>query len=211
MGLSIQVGLLSALLFDDEQDAADDLRNQFEACNRLLTRHHLPSHQEPESLGLLRGRADLDGFGYSSLHHLRLAYAHRLLNPNWTVTQSNRELRASLDPVLNAADKKKTSHLLWHSDAEGFYLPVNFKPLLIDKSVAGLVLCSTQRLIEELTFVAPAIGVRLQDGVLSDDEAAAINKRVDDETGPHIEQMVWITLYEAARLGLEHRAAIVFT
>ena len=64
--------------------------------------------------------------------------------------------------------------------------------------------------LRELVAVAPALGVALADGRLTDTEAERVN-RVVEEQGPFwIELAVWLSLFEAARLSIEHRTAIRF-
>ena len=72
------------------------------------------------------------------------------------------------------------------------------------------MLGSSQRLLEELVFVAPALGIRLDDGRLSDEEAERIDALIDEDDGLYREYVSWLLLYESARLSIEHRTAIVF-
>jgi hypothetical protein len=66
------------------------------------------------------------------------------------------------------------------------------------------------RLLDELAAVAAPLGIVLHNGQLHDADANAIAD--ENETGgPYwIERLVWLTLFEAARLSIEHRAAIHF-
>lgn len=105
------------------------------------------------------------------------------------------------------------SHLLCHSDCEGYYVPVAFdEPLFLppDAGVAGGgMVGSSQGLLDELRGCAPALGIALDGGELTDDEA----RRVGDlpETDPFmIEASVWLTLHEACRASIAGGHAIVF-
>jgi hypothetical protein len=104
------------------------------------------------------------------------------------------------------------SHLLCHSDAEGFYFPIDFDDVIFDEdgSLPGGMLGSTQRLMQELITLAPYLGIKLQNGELSDSAAARLNEG-SEAAGPlWIEKCVWLSIFEAARLSLKHKAAIWF-
>ena len=58
--------------------------------------------------------------------------------------------------------------------------------------------------------IAPKLGIALDDGQLSDAEADKINKDSESEEGLWIEKTVWISLFEAARLSIEHKTAVCF-
>jgi hypothetical protein len=65
--------------------------------------------------------------------------------------------------------------------------------------------------MRELIAVAPSLGISLSAGRLSDEEAARIDKIVEAEGPFWIEHLVWISLFEAARLSIEHKTAICFS
>jgi hypothetical protein len=212
MSLGVTVGILSELS-EADPEGVDYYRGIFAAVNELLAENGLPAHQEPESLPALSNRCSVGSYPYGFLHHLRRAYAHRLLDDTFVAAQSQPGEDCSDDPAVQQQVEDMASHLICHSDAEGFYLPMDFEPVLFDDTerVPGSMVGSSYRLLEELVFVAPALGITLQDGRLSDDEADAINQDSESETGPWIERLVWLSLYEAARLSIEHRAAICFS
>jgi hypothetical protein len=131
------------------------------------------------------------------------------------------------DPKIQALLDGSASHLLCHSDAEGFYVPVDFKDVLFDgdsceedddeddveEGEAGLpggMLGSSCRLLEELVFVAPALGIHLDNGKLSDEEAERIDALIEEDGGLYREYVSWLLLYESARLSIAHKTAIVF-
>ncbi len=62
----------------------------------------------------------------------------------------------------------------------------------------------------ELVAVAPALGIRLENGQLSDQEADKLNREIEAQSPLWIEEVVWFSLFEAARLSIEHKAAICF-
>ena len=211
MGLSVQIGVLADLL-ENDPEGAEWLREGFAAANKILADHGLPPHSEPASMPPLRDRCSLSGYPYSYLHYLRRAYAHRKANPSWVAEPLPSGAKPTDDRVLRAEYQKQASHLLTHSDAEGFYLPIDFKDVLFDRreGVPGEMIGSSFRLMEELIFVAPALGITLQGPKLPDQQAEEINRLLGAQEGHHIEKIVWLSLFEAARLSVEHKSAIVF-
>lgn len=227
MGLAVCVGMLAELL-EDDPESAEGFEEELAEVNRVLAAAGLPPHTEPRGPLELDSRASIDGFPYSFIHYLRRAYAHRVLSPDWMATPLADDVDPTADPKIQALLDGCESHLLCHSDAEGFYVPVDFDEVLFDgdggdeeeaegdadiEEPAGLpggMLGSSQRLLEELVFVAPALGIRLDDGRLSDEEAERIDVLIDEDDGLYREYVSWLLLYESARLSIEHRTAIVF-
>jgi hypothetical protein len=227
MGLAVCVGMLAELL-EDDPESAKGFEEELAEVNRVLAAAGLPPHTEPRGPLELDSRASIDGFPYSFIHYLRRAYAHRVLSPDWMATPLADDVDPTADPKIQALLDGCESHLLCHSDAEGFYVPVDFDEVLFDgdggdeeeaegdadiEEPAGLpggMLGSSQRLLEELVFVAPALGIRLDDGRLSDEEAERIDALIDEDDGLYREYVSWLLLYESARLSIEHRTAIVF-
>ena len=63
--------------------------------------------------------------------------------------------------------------------------------------------------MQELIVVAAPLKIRLLNDTLPDEEAETIAK--DDPKHPYyIERLVWLSLFEAARVTLDHRIAICF-
>ena len=101
--------------------------------------------------------------------------------------------------------------MLCHSDAEGFYVPIDFPEVLIDERIAGAYLGSSVRLAHELVLVAPALEIELdRDGTLTPQEAQRLYALTEKEDGLFRELTGWLDLYEAARLSLAQKSAIVF-
>lgn len=244
MGLAVCVGMLAELL-EDDPESAEGFEEELAEVNRVLAAAGLPPHTEPRGPLELDSRASIDGFPYSFIHYLRRAYAHRVLSPDWVATPLADDVDPTADPKIQSLLDGSESHLLCHSDAEGFYVPVDFDEVLFDEECGGEedgedgedeeedgkdedddrdedeleepagglpggMLGSSYRLLDELVFVAPALGIRLENGKLSDEEAERIDALVDDDNGLYREYVSWLLLYESARLSIEHRTAIVF-
>ena len=213
MGLAIEVGALAFLVREDPE-GAQWFRDDMEKINEVLAEEGQSPHVEPEVLPEIRSRADLGSFPYSFIHHLRRFYARIMVEPGWTPAPVSRGEDPTDDPALEEETSMMTSHLLCHSDAEGYYIPVDFAEPIFDETeqgrIPGEVLGSSVRLMEELVVIAPSLGITLGGGTLSDEEARRINKVGSSEEGLYLENIVWITLFEAARLSIAHRTAINF-
>ena len=160
----------------------------------------------------MESRARCCSFPYSFIHYLRRFYAKTVSQPDWVpVAVAEGEDPAS-DPVVEDESMMFESHLLCHSDSEGFYLPVEFDEIVTDDNgrITGGLLCSSYKLLNKLIYIAPKLGIELLDSQLSDDEAERINQLAESEEGFYRELCVWIALYEAASLSVEHKTAISF-
>ncbi len=206
MGLSVCVGVLAEM---DDEEGAEWLREQMATANSVLAAHGLPPHEEPQT-PVEASRAALDGFPYSWIHTLRRAYAHCVMRPGKPLRLLRPDEDGADDPDVDRLAHELTSHLITHSDAEGLYLPIDFARVIVDESLTGGMLGSTPRLMRELVQVAPVLGIKLHGQELSDAEADIINGELESQPPLWRERAAWLQLYEAARLSLEHRAAIVF-
>jgi hypothetical protein len=211
MGLNVSVGQFAGLLKLDQEGAAWAAED-FEVVNELLAANGLPPHVEPTSLPRLHNRCVCPDLFYSDLHYLRRAYAHWKRDPRWLTTPVADDEDPTDDPILIEELERAESHLVCHSDCEGYYLPIDFQELLVDESgrLAGGIVGSSYRLRDELIYMAPALNLVLQDGILSDEQARELNAEHDNPSELHRERLTWLTMYEAARLSIEHKSAICF-
>ncbi len=214
MGLAVEVGVLSSFK-DEDPDGAEWLRECLQKVNKALVRHGLPTHEEPEDLPELPAPRAMGGFPYSFLHHLRRFAAHAWEYPGREPGPFAADAEPAQDAVVEKQTARMVSHLLCHSDAEGFYVPIDFRPILEgdeEDPIPGGVFGSSYRLLEELISVGPRLGVRLEMNDLPEEEAARLAEESNwREHGPlSIERMVWFTLFEAAKASIDHGTAICF-
>jgi len=208
MGLSITVGILADLI-ENDPEGAEFVRDELDVINEVLRQHGLPIHEEPTSLPSLENRSELTDFPYSFLHYLWRFYARRIAYPDQIPPPVVGIEALKRDPVPDKI-ASPAHHLLWHADGMGYYVPIDFPKVLEDRRIAGAGVGSSVRLRDELIGVAAPLGITLHDGQLSDADATALAEEPQGE-GPYwIERLVWLTLFEAARLSIEHGAAIHF-
>jgi len=188
-------------------------REKFRKVNEALMAKDLPQHVEPETLPHLRPRNRLASFPYSFLHHFRRFKAYATDDPSWKPEPFPKDADPAHDHLVEEQALRFHSHLLCHSDCEGYYVPVEFdEPIFADEQqIPGGMLGSSHWLMRELLEVAPYLGISVPNGILSDAEAERINAIIEVEVPFWIEMTVWLSLFEAARLSIEHRTAICFT
>ena len=212
MGLSVSTDMLADIIKNDPE-SADYFNADVKVVNKLLRENGLPEHTEPTDVPASIRRDKMIGFPYSFLHYLRRAYAHRARDASWMASPLGADEDPGDDPLLDEVMMEFESHLLCHSDAEGYYVPIEFVDVIFDdqQELAGGMLGSTHMLKKELQLVAPALGITLQDGELTDVEVAKIDARIDDEDGLEREIITWVCLFEACNESLKHGTAICFT
>jgi hypothetical protein len=141
-------------------------------------------------------------FDHDSLHFLRRAYLlHRTGFPVTTVE----DLGADYDRLLETFDAAaQHSHLIWHFDHAGAYLPIDFPCPLVNEPLPedGGPLGSSIGLLRELEDLAPYIGIDLLD---PPPPAPTYGGGVFAR-----ERFVWAVLYQAAQLSIRHGAMVVF-
>lgn len=206
MGLGIGIGSLAACIRSDPE-IADILRTDFARINLVLTENGLPRHDEPESLPPIHSRAPAGSLGYSWLPHFARAVAYARQAPA-EFTPVDREDPAADRRLDRERSVAMDSHVICHSESEGYYVPVDFRDPIYDDRVAGGVLGSSQRAVAELVAVAPLLGVPLRSGALGDRTARAIAREPDGAHPCWRERRVWLKFFEAARNSVAFGTAI---
>jgi hypothetical protein len=197
MGLSIEV---RAELF------LDDL----ECINHYLREKGLPEYREPEHLPVIYSRAECTSFPYTFLHYLRRIYARTRQNPDEAAVPVSAGEDPTQDPVVTSEGLMLDSHLLLHSDCEGYYLPIDFREPIGGQDMPGGIAGSSYQLLKELRLTAKPLNIILNNGELSDQEAQRINDLGQAEGPLHREYITWLALYEAARLSILYGCVIRF-
>lgn len=216
MGLDVSVGALAYAVRHGYDEDADHFRRDLAEVNRVLAANGRPPHVEPEVLLPFRDRSDAAGAGqpYSYLHYLRRAVAFARHAPDEFVPVGKWENPADHPLIDDELFLHMDSHLICHSDCEGYYVPQDFPDPLYDDRDDGLpggILGSSQRAVAELVQVAPLLGITLRAGKLSDAEAKRTAAACRAGSHPYeIERYVWLKLFERFRLSVEHGAAVSF-
>jgi hypothetical protein len=210
MGLAITVGMLESVAGDDEGVAY--FRRAFERLRVALDAAGASGYREPERVSVTM-RPHVSSFPYSYIHYLRRIYARMVAELPITPVSDEDGLDDDRTIVEDEA-AMLDSHLLCHSDCEGYYVPLPLAdPLFLDDEAGvsgGGMVGSSQGLLDELRRIAPCLGITLAaDGSLSEHEAARLYE-IEDDQDFHRELTVWLTLHEACLASIASGAAIVF-
>ncbi|MEV3933650.1 MULTISPECIES: hypothetical protein [unclassified Streptomyces] len=168
--------------------------------------------------GLTGDVAPVAGFDYDALHFLRRAY---LLQLSGLAVTPVDELGGDYEQLLEMFEQSaQESHLVWHYDHAGAYVPLDFpRPLSDDQLLeGGGPLGSSHGLLRELEFVAPSIGIDPANppaapqppaGPTSLEEPAAAVPYDDNPFAR--ERHVWLGLHAAATRSLAQGSMIIFS
>lgn len=213
MGLNVVVGLEDEA---EDEDEYEHVRADFAVIRELLDRSGAGQWPEPElNERVLEG----DMWGYSGLHTVRRVAVH--LARNGALPDPLEEAhRATDDPLLAKAYAELAgepagpfAHLIFHSDCEGYYVPVDFDRVMVDDSLSGRFLGSSLRLLEETRRIAGALGLPED----LDPDSEEVFDACDAETPAAegwqrygVESYVCLRLIHAAKHSIATGAAIAF-
>jgi hypothetical protein len=226
MGLTICVGILPELRMSDPE-GYEHHKVQLDRVSALLVRSGLPPHHESD--GSEYWEADM--YGYSGLHYLRRVAAYLALRGALPgpgdddasedpvldeyydiVARTGRGLRA----LLGKARRRQLGydHMLLHSDAEGYYVPVEFDDVLFgnERRIAGGMVGSSQALLRECERLRAALAIPADSDPDAEELADAAARQGDGDGWRRygVEALVCVRLHHAAKLSVAQGAAIVF-
>jgi len=236
MGLNVFVGTLAASIAEEDEEWFRIRQEQFSKVNKVLREAGLQEHHEPLDLSGARPY-DADMYHYHGLHYLRRIAAHEWAGKELPPPGDD---TSSRDPIVEqyysaAADVEKRrmrrgifgrarpdpsagiafEHLMYHSDAEGFYLPIDFEHVIFTARKVGIpgdMLGSTPRL-EECMTLAKILGLPLEQDPDSEEvwKLAEAQGRGDAKWKRYgIESFTCLRLFHACKASMAMRAAIVF-
>lgn len=214
MGLNIVVGVL----VDGEDDYTEMVRADFVAIGDLLERAGARQWTEPDLDE--EEVAEFEAWGYSGLHTVRrlavhLAASGRLPEPlDGSQWATDDPLLGKVYEALPSDPPGPFDHLVHHSDCEGYYVPIDFAQVIVDKRARGGYLGSSVRLLEEARRLAEALGLPEDLDPHSEEvfEAADAEKLATEGWRRYgVESYVCLQLLRAAKLSISTGAAIAFT
>ncbi|MFF5158284.1 hypothetical protein ACFY3N_18935 [Streptomyces sp. NPDC000348] len=213
MGLNMFVGVLAGA----EDDYADMIRADFAAIGELLERTGLGHWAEPEPAEA--ERSEFEVWGHSGLHTVRRLAVH--LAAGGRLPEPLDEARHAVDdPLLREVYEASPGdppgpfdHLIHHADSEGYYVPVDFAPVVVDRKAPGGCLGSSVRLLAEIRRLAEALGLPEDLDPHSEEvfEAADAEEPATEGWQRYgVESYVCLQLLRAAKASVETGAAIAF-
>jgi len=210
------VPLVDVLCHSPDNPFAEEIA----AYDKALSEAGLPPVPvHPYMPGLVGEVAPAAGFDYEALHFLRRAHLLQLCGLEVTPVD---ELGGDYQQLLEMFESTaQQSHLVWHYDHAGAYVPLDFAaPLATDELMeGGGPLGSSHGLLRELEAVAPALGIEPAnppsapeppDRPTDLDEPATVPAGYGE--GPFgRERHVWLGLHTAATRSLAQGSMIVFS
>jgi hypothetical protein len=172
MSLDLVVGIF-ADLDDEDEDTYTDYLTTFEAVNKALSAVGLPPHHEPQDLGGKEPWSCRIG-SYAKLHYLRRIAAylwagHGLPEPGNEHNYRDPIVDAVLARSFREASPYRAAHLIYHSDADGFYLPLAFRDVIEppeELEIDGGTLGSSYTLLDECQRIAAVLQLPLDHGLV---------------------------------------------
>lgn len=211
MGLAISIGFLEQMgKYDEEGESW--VRGEVASLNALLSAEGLPTFEEPASVDLSSIHRHVSSFPYSFIHYLRRAQAWMRQRPGEALVPVGDEGLDAYDEMVADEMSMMDSHLIGHSDCDGFYVPVRFDEPLFGEGITGTIVGSSVRLHEEMIELAPFLGIELDENSrLSEQEAARVFDLGEYERIPlYREYIVWLTLFELSSASVAQQTMIVF-
>lgn len=229
MGLALVVGHLADQI-ENDPEGAEWFRNDMQKLNSFLATQNLPPHIEPEKCEVYW----CSMLGYSGLHYLRRVAASLALqskipkpgNPDSTqldVADGDlmNDYLARLTAIYEDESKNpfksplKFTHLICHSDTEGYYIPQDFTYVLLSPDDLGLaeMIGSSNRLLAECEELALALELPLELDPEAEEVIEAVNNQGTGEKKWQqygIEAFHCLRLHKAAKHSIETGAAIKF-
>lgn len=229
MGLDLIVGI-RALIEDDEGRVAFD--RDIAMVNRALGAAGIRPHSEPEASP--EDVFSCQMWGYSGLHDLRRLAAHLQANrdpapfPGQSDAIADPLLRALYDQAAKEDDRSEAAmlttadpatrfdHLIFHSDADGMYLPTEFRDVVIGRDTEGgpaFAIGSSYALRRE----CETIGAWLELPLELDPEAAEVWAAAESPPSDGlkwerfgVESFCCLRLHRASRRSIEQAMALLF-
>ena len=231
MGLALITGILSDLKSEDVE-GYEYFKDQFDGIQGILRQNGIQTdYTEPVDLDK-KLIWDCQMYGYGGLHYLRRLAAH-IWDGKKNIEPGNEE--ASEDKVMEKycdqsmaeessfnsllskmgikSKKLNFDHLMFHSDAEGFYIPVEFDDVIFDDAIAGGMIGSTYKLKSELEVLIDWLGLDLTIDTDSEEFWALPEEQNRNEIkwkNFGVESYSCINLYLACKESIKNKCAITF-
>ncbi|WP_035799460.1 hypothetical protein [Kitasatospora mediocidica] len=207
------VPLVDVLSHSPENPFREDLT----VYNAALVASGLPQVPVFEYAPGITGAVEaIAAFDYDSLHFLRRAYLlHRTGFQLTPVDALGGDYEQLLEMFESTAEH---SHLVWHFDHAGAYVPIEFEIPLVDEALlsSGGPLGSSYGLLRELQTVAPALGLDPMHPPMPTRPLSPTGLEQPfapplDDVHPYArERHAWAGLYAAATRSLTQGSMVVF-
>ncbi len=203
----------------------EHLKTQMKAIDLLLKKSSLPGFKEPINgdgpLALI-----LQMPGYSGIHYLRhfaaYVWAGETNIPPYSKENKSEWSKLYTESMGKAKDGERFDHLMFHSDCQGFYAPIEFVEVIFGgeegsaTKIDGDMLGSSQRLLAECESLAKHLKIPSELKYDSDELVEILNAEEsenDSETEWKryaTEIYVCLNLIEACKESIKRKSLLVF-
>jgi hypothetical protein len=214
MGLTLRVGCPKHL----DRKGRTRWLSRFKEVNQALAAAGLPPHSEPTDLGGLEP-LECEMVGYHGLHYLRRIAAH--LWHTGTLPPPGDRDHLGDDPIIKKYYAETFDleapfqHLMYHSDAQGFYLPQRFNKWRLARPGDIWRIGSSSQLLSECEALSEVLAIPADDDPelmewLTDDPYQTQGKSDLMWQNYGYETYTCLQLLEACQLSTQTGAAVVF-
>ncbi|NER00547.1 MAG: hypothetical protein F6K30_28270 [Cyanothece sp. SIO2G6] len=205
--MSLTIGILRGL----SREFADKKINQTMSSeiNSVLEAHGLARYTEDFELCDKNLTLPEVVCSYKDLHCLRYLSA-KIIENDFCLEKISLKGKCKISPKLrNKIYRDKKSHLICHSDFDGYYIPVDFSEVIREPDTVGW-LGSSFQLCRELTEIAKSLNFEL--GEYMPDLKKLSNERGEElkETTFRNQKWLLLCLYNIAKASIVHNSAIYF-
>ncbi len=146
---------------------------------------------------------------YKDLHCLRYLSAKIIENKYWLPDISLEAKYKIPSKLRNEIYQDRKSHLICHSDFDGYYIPIDFNKVIYEPEVCGW-LGSSFRLCQELTEIAKRLNFEL--GEYTSDLRKLSDERSEELKESPFKHQKWLLLclYNVAKASIIYNSAIYY-
>lgn len=185
--------------------------------NNLLKANNLPIHSEPLGRSVKETALPEMSLVYARLHHLRYIAAKFIEYPTSSLDikdlKKKRKTRTWWYKIpaklRNEIYQECKSHLICHSDFDGYFIPIDFELVLQDRELGGW-LGSSIRLHKELEEIAAKLNLNL--GTYTPDLNQLYEMRKQELQADPIGdiKLILLGLYNVTTASIHYNSAIIF-
>ncbi|MBE9207932.1 hypothetical protein IQ244_15650 [Nostoc sp. LEGE 06077] len=181
--------------------------------NNVLQQQGLPTHQEAFGEWVQNLEFPQLSWSYSTIHYLRYFAARFIENRGWNPTVEDSNKKDIPTYLGDYIFELKKSHLICHSDCNGYYLPIDFETVIYDQNLPGYWLGSSIYLVKELEYLAELLSFNLGEFTPNLNKVYEQRKEELDNKSDFlsVHKSLLLDLYNVAQASVEYGSAIAFT
>lgn len=206
--MSLSIGLVRQ--FSENFFLKNFIQGDFIYINEALQSHGLPLYTEPPA-SVVKG-VDFPEvtWSYSTIHYLRYIAAKFIEDPTWIADESSSQKYKIPAKLRDKIYQERRSHLICHSDFDGYYVPIDFETVIFDQRSGGW-LGSSVRLRKELEELAEKLKIDLGEYTPNLSRLLALREQELKEDILKHQKWTLLCLYNIATASVRYSSAIYFS